>query len=262
MDGCNGLRRLVRRRRPRLHLRAATSRSARPTPIPGCKHDPARPLEARRSWTTRRQQRDRLQWSWTGGAATTSPSSAIRITTTRYALCIWDGRTRHRRRSSASTDVEAGTGWSTNGTTRVSYNDSHASEDGVAKIQVRTGVDGKAQAALQAKGAGVVIPTAASRATRFEADPDADGAARQLDRHLLARALHHPATSATTQCRRPKRAIEVPDLHSTEKIWFNAGSDRRHRKWGGPRIHFGDRRPSEHWARERQRTGEFVLTRT
>ena len=92
------------------------------------------------------------------------------LTTTRYSLCIWDGRSGTPTLVTHA-DVAAGAGWTTKGTTRVNYKDSHALQDGVSKIALRVGADGKAQASLQAKGVEVPVPTAASLSVRFEANP-------------------------------------------------------------------------------------------
>ncbi len=115
--------------------------------------------------------KDRLQWSWKGGSATSfaelgNPLSA----TTRYGLCIWDGRAGSPTLV-AGTEIPAGSGWSTNGTNRTDFKDKTGAHDGISRISLRTGADGKASATVQGKGMALDLPDPASASTRFEANP-------------------------------------------------------------------------------------------
>jgi Zn-dependent metalloprotease len=167
MDGCNG----------RVgwyvdDVRVYTCAGERPlcpeTPHPGCKQAPL----GRSKLVVKddaNPTRDRLQWSWARGAATTLADTGEPLATTRYGFCVWDGRAGVPTLV-AHAEVDPGVGWKAN-TKVVSYGDKHGTGDGVSRIKVKLGIDGKASASVQAKGANLDVPIQATGSTRFAADP-------------------------------------------------------------------------------------------
>jgi len=95
--------------------------------------------------------KDKLVWKWTKGDATTQTQFADPVTTASYALCFYAGAT--------PTLIEglsvppAGGKWSTIGTKGFKYKDPGGTNDGVTKIIVKGGAQGKSKALVKGKGA-------------------------------------------------------------------------------------------------------------
>jgi bacillolysin len=140
-----------------------------PEPLPGCRTTPsgrATLLVA----DSAVDQRDRLNWSWSRGAATSLADFGNPLTTTSYAFCIWDGRGGTPELVSA-TEIPPVTGWRPVGATGFRYSDPKATATGIAQLRVRAGADGKASAVVRAKGGALDLPAAATALQRFEATP-------------------------------------------------------------------------------------------
>jgi hypothetical protein len=139
-------------------------------PLPGCKQTTLGRSKLIVKDDPGNIAKNRLQWSWSKGAATTFAELGDPLATTRYALCVWDGRAGSPELV-ASAEIPPGSRWTTNGTSRLGYKDTHALQDGVSVIKLRAAPDGKASASLQGKGVFLDVPDPATPATRFEANP-------------------------------------------------------------------------------------------
>ena len=101
------------------------------------------------------QSRDKLQWSWSDGEAVVADDLGDPRSSTQYALCLYAADEQLR----LTMAVPAGAIWKAQGSTppkSFSFKDKSASSDGVAQLQVKTGVEGKASAKL--RGEGVRVP--------------------------------------------------------------------------------------------------------
>ncbi len=139
-------------------------------PLPGCKQTTLGRSKLIVKDDPGNIAKNRLQWSWSKGAATTFAELGDPLATTRYALCVWDGRAGSPELV-ASAEIPPGSRWTTNGTSRLGYKDTHALQDGVSVIKLRAAPDGRASASLQGKGVFLDVPDPATPATRFEANP-------------------------------------------------------------------------------------------
>ena len=166
MDGCNGNTGWYV---DDVRVYTCAAEICSPEPLPACKQV----IGGRSKLSVTEDAndaKDRLQWSWTGGAATSFAELGDPVATTRYALCVWDGRS-GTPTLVASADVPAGAKWAPSGSTRMSYKDPTASANGVSRIQLRAGAAGKAKASFKGKGAALNAPAAASASALFEASP-------------------------------------------------------------------------------------------
>lgn len=107
--------------------------------------------------------KDRLQWKWLKGSATSLADFGDPGTTTGYALCVYDGTAS----LVAAADVPAGgvcnaksprPCWRANGR-GWRYVDRDGTPAGVTQLVLRSGVDGKAQILLKGQGALLSDPT-------------------------------------------------------------------------------------------------------
>jgi Zn-dependent metalloprotease len=166
MDGCNGVRGWYVDD-VRVYTCSEETPICPPAPRSGCKT-----ASLGRSKLTIKDgtpTRDRLQWSWSNGAATTLAEIGDPKSSTRYGLCVWDWRTGSPELVSAL-EVPTGAAWKTT-TKGARYADAKAASAGIARVTVRTGGDRKAAAAVQAKGPSLLVPQAATLSARFAADP-------------------------------------------------------------------------------------------
>jgi hypothetical protein len=107
--------------------------------------------------------KDRLRWTWLKGAATTVADFGNPLTTTGYALCIYDG---NDERIVAASIPAGGTCnaksprpcWRANGR-GFRYVDRDLTPDGIGQLVLKSGADGKAQIGLKGKGGALPDPT-------------------------------------------------------------------------------------------------------
>jgi hypothetical protein len=132
------------------------------SPASGC-HAPAvsggAQLQVRNDPT---DAKDRLQWKWQKGSATTKAEFGNPLADTDYRLCIYDGE------QTLLSHAAAPAGGSCNAksprpcwrasATGFRYVDRDSTPDGVQQLTLRAGVDGKARIALKGKGANLDTP--------------------------------------------------------------------------------------------------------
>jgi hypothetical protein len=129
-------------------------------PLAGCRA-PSVPGKAQlQIRSTSPDTKDRLQWKWLKGSATTKADFGNPLASTSYALCVYDGNAN----LIAQADVPAGGScnaksprpcWRENGR-GFRYIDRDLTPHGVAQLTLKSGVDGKAQ--VQLKGKGALLP--------------------------------------------------------------------------------------------------------
>jgi len=135
-------------------------------PRTGCITGPRAVLGVRKKGET---VKDTLKWKLGNGAALEQADLGDPTSTATYSLCIYDedqdvaslaGRLR----------VSPGAGWDDQSPRGMRYLDKAAAADGVRKIQLRTGPDGKSKAVVRARGSGESWPTAFDAAEFFALD--------------------------------------------------------------------------------------------
>jgi hypothetical protein len=100
--------------------------------------------------------KDRLQWKWTKGAATTLGELGDPTTSGDYALCLYDdGELSATLEIPAAGTCQGKPCWRAK-PTGFQYRNKDALPDGITQLTLRAGADGKAS--LQAKGAGLPLP--------------------------------------------------------------------------------------------------------
>ena len=125
-----------------------------PTPLPGiCPSGPAacrQPVIPRQSKVQINNripdEKDRLQWQWRKGAATSLSDLGDPVAGDDYALCVYDANGLR-----TSIDVPGGGNWRST-TKGFRYKDKTGAAGGITQILLQSGIDGKAQ--ITAKGAG------------------------------------------------------------------------------------------------------------
>jgi hypothetical protein len=114
--------------------------------------------------------RDRLKWKWQRGHALDYAEFGDPATTTSYSLCIYD-RSGGSSSVAAVLTVDPSAAWQGREPKYWKYRDATASADGVQKLDLRPGGEGKSKASVTAKGAS--LPTPAPVGTEFFAvDPE------------------------------------------------------------------------------------------
>jgi predicted acyl esterase len=129
------------------------------SPILGCR-GPAIPNKALVQVNDKTpDSRDRLKWNWVKGTATARTDFGTPVTSTGYAICMYDGHSM----ALFSAEVPAG------GICRgkpcwkeqkrgFRFNDRDLSHGGIQKIILKDGIDGKAKILVKGRGAGLVLP--------------------------------------------------------------------------------------------------------
>jgi hypothetical protein len=111
--------------------------------------------------------RDVVSWSWTRGAATDLTDFGDPLASTGFALCVYDdtfdpfgSRAAHLLDSSiAPGGTCAGRPcWSDRGPKGFRYKDKEATPDGMKKLVLKPGVDGKARVVTKGSGVGIAQP--------------------------------------------------------------------------------------------------------
>ncbi len=101
--------------------------------------------------------RDALKWKWTRGDATLSADLGMPTAGTRYALCVYDASASPQPRLAAN--IPAGSTRWVQTSKGYRYKDRDGTADGVRAITLKEGEVGKASVSVQAKGAGLPMPT-------------------------------------------------------------------------------------------------------
>lgn len=99
---------------------------------------------------------DSLRWKWLRGTATSYPDYGTPLSTTEYALCLYD-----TNGLVLDAIVPAGSAWQ-GGLTGFKYKNRSGTPDGVTQIQLKTGTDGKAKILVQASGPALAMPSLAT----------------------------------------------------------------------------------------------------
>jgi len=101
--------------------------------------------------------KDKLLWKWLKGDATTQGDFGLPSGTTNYALCVYAGTT---ETLIADADIAAdAVKWSPISTKGYKYKDSSGTSDGIQKVVLKGGAQGKAKALVKGKGSGLPDPT-------------------------------------------------------------------------------------------------------
>ncbi len=99
--------------------------------------------------------RDRMYWKWTKGEATAAGDLGDPTGTDGYAVCLYDGSDADQLIFEAR--APAGPSWKLLGSATnpkgFKYKDRDGTPDGISKLQVKAGADGKAKIVLKAAGA-------------------------------------------------------------------------------------------------------------
>ena len=98
--------------------------------------------------------KDRLRWRWRRGQATTLADFGVPTGTTSYTLCIYSGTS-----NALAYTAPGGANWSAIGTKGFRYKDKTAANDGLRRIVLRSGVDGKSRALVRGLGTNLPDPT-------------------------------------------------------------------------------------------------------
>ena len=95
--------------------------------------------------------RDKLIWKWSKGGATTTADMGDPSATTEHALCMWD-EVGGVPALVMENHVLPGNGWKVSAS-GIQYKDRVGAPDGVGKIKMKAGPDGKAKILVKAQGA-------------------------------------------------------------------------------------------------------------
>ena len=112
---------------------------------------------------------DRLNWKWSGGSAMSQADFGDPTALNGYRLCVYDA-TAGVDHLVAALVIDSAEGWSSKDPKGWQYRDNAGGEDGVTKIQLKTGDDGEAGIQLFAKGDGLPTPTAYGATEFFDSD--------------------------------------------------------------------------------------------
>lgn len=124
-------------------------------PLPGC-------LEAdKEKLTIKATGNSRWKWNWKKGAATTKADFGNPLTDTYYTVCIYDGAGDEQNEPFCST-VPPGNGWNEKNGWKVTNKGykfrSKAGVDGIEKIMLKEGSEGKAKIMIKGVDAEVSLP--------------------------------------------------------------------------------------------------------
>jgi len=104
-------------------------------------------------------RKDKLQWKWEPGAATAIPDFGTPTSTEDYALCMYDGGV-----FASANLVRAGQicgskpCWKAT-PTGFQYSDKHYGQDGIKKIKLKSGDDGRARVLVEGSSFGLLLPS-------------------------------------------------------------------------------------------------------
>lgn len=133
------------------------------TPDPAC----TTPLTSGRSKISIRRPagvpsaKDKLVFTWGAGRASVLADFGNPMSSTGYALCVYDGASSLVSESRIAAGGSCGRSgrpcWKTNGKT-FTYADASAAAAGIQSVKLKPGVDGKAQISVTAKGSALATP--------------------------------------------------------------------------------------------------------
>ncbi len=106
--------------------------------------------------------KDALVWKWLGGTATLKAEFGDPTATTSYRLCVYDGSARAQPILSAaapSAGACAGKPCWTERTSGFRYVDKNLTSNGLSRVQMVAGGDGRARIVLKGKGVGLAMPS-------------------------------------------------------------------------------------------------------
>ncbi|MEO6026651.1 MAG: hypothetical protein ABIR79_07290 [Candidatus Binatia bacterium] len=107
--------------------------------------------------------RDTLRWKWTRGAATVKGDFGDPLTTTSYALCVYDetaaGQALVLSADIAASGLCAGRSCWQENTRGFRYTNREGTAGGVTSLTLKAGDEGKAQIALKGLGTALAMPT-------------------------------------------------------------------------------------------------------
>ncbi|MEE8311310.1 MAG: hypothetical protein V3R77_03570, partial [Candidatus Binatia bacterium] len=101
--------------------------------------------------------KDKLTWKWPKGAATALADFGDPTTSADYALCFYAG---NHAEPVAGASIPAGASlWKALGTKGYKYTDKSVAPDGILKVLLKAGAEGKTKAIVKGKGANLPDPT-------------------------------------------------------------------------------------------------------
>jgi hypothetical protein len=112
--------------------------------------------------------KDQIAWSWKQGEAFSAADLGTQGQTT-YALCIYDS-TAGAYDLATSLDVFPNYSWRYRDESWV-YLDDHGNQDGVVRLKVKSGAQGKTSVQMRAEAGGLPLPTPHSGSEFFDQDP-------------------------------------------------------------------------------------------
>jgi cysteine-rich repeat protein len=136
-----------------------TTLACGPTPLTGCRL-PVRAAKA--SLLMKRGStlfKDQVKWLWLAGERTTLADYGNPLAATQYTLCVYDPTGLRLEANAPAGGLCAGKAcWKAVGTTGFRYGDKDLTPDGVQKMTLKSGTDGKAQIKLALRGANLALP--------------------------------------------------------------------------------------------------------
>jgi hypothetical protein len=115
--------------------------------------------------------KDQVKWKWKKGDAVAQADLGDPDTTATYTLCVYD-TTLAVESLVASIRVEPNAGWQSKDPKGWKYKDKTGAENGVQKVQLKTGDAGKSKAQVKAKGAAIPMPQPFSGTEFFDQDTE------------------------------------------------------------------------------------------
>jgi hypothetical protein len=98
--------------------------------------------------------KDKLRWGWRKGQTTTLSDFGVPTGTTAYTLCIYSGTS-----SALAYTIPGGANWTAIGHEGFRYRDKTAANDGIRRIVLKSGADGKSTALVTGIGVNLPDPT-------------------------------------------------------------------------------------------------------
>ncbi len=136
-----------------------TTLACSPAPLAGCRL-PVRPAKA--SLLIKRGAtlfKDQMKWLWLAGERTTLADYGNPLIATEFQLCVYDSTGLRLDANVPAGGLCAGKPcWKTVGASGFRYADKELTPDGVQKMNLKSGTDGKAQIKLSLRGANLGLP--------------------------------------------------------------------------------------------------------
>jgi cysteine-rich repeat protein len=136
-----------------------TTLACGPVPLTGCR----RPVVSGKASVIIKRgstpAQDQIKWKWLSGASTPLADYGDPVNATEYQLCVYDD-------GGLLLDANVPPGgicrgkpcWKPTGTSGFKYSDSELTPDGVQKVGLKSGPDGRAQIQLAARGTSLGLP--------------------------------------------------------------------------------------------------------